>query len=56
MNNIGNVGLWIGIIGGIGLGLILGSEFFGRYTTLFGAALVLISILSMIIQTLRGKK
>jgi len=34
MNDIGKIGLIIGIIGGIGLGLMLGSEFSGRYVTL----------------------
>ncbi len=34
----------VGIIGGIGLGLLLGSEYSGRYATLLGAGLVSIFI------------
>ena len=56
MNNIGNIGVAIGIIGGIGLGLLLGSEFSGSNITLIGAGLVLISIIAMIVQSLRVKK
>jgi len=40
-------GLSIGIIGGLGLGLLLGSEFSGSYITYFGAILILISLISM---------
>ena len=40
-------GLFIGIIGGIGLGLLLGSEFSGRDVTIIGAILVVISIVSI---------
>ena len=40
-------GLSIGVIGGIGLGLLLGSEFSGSYITIFGAILVVISLISM---------
>ena len=42
-------GIAIGITGGIGLGLLLGSEFSGRYITLIGAALIIISIISLIV-------
>ena len=56
MKDIGNLGVAIGIIGGIGLGLICGSEFSGRYITLIGAGLILISIISMSVQSLRVKK
>ena len=35
-------GLSIGVIGGIGLGLMLGSEFSGRYITILGAVFVII--------------
>ena len=49
------IGLIIGIVAGIGLGLMIGSEFSGRYITLVGAALVVISIISMAIQSIREK-
>jgi hypothetical protein len=49
-------GLSIGIIGGIGLGLLLGSEFSGRYITIFGAILVLISLVAMGVLSYKGKK
>jgi predicted MFS family arabinose efflux permease len=55
MADIGKIGVALGVIGGIGLGLMLGSEFSVRYTTFVGAGLVLISIVSMIIQSLRVK-
>jgi hypothetical protein len=48
--------LSIGIIGGIGLGLILGSEFSGRYITILGAILVVISLISMGFLSYKGKK
>jgi len=41
------IALLIGIIGGIGLGLLLGSEYSGRYITIIGAILVIISVLTM---------
>lgn len=41
------------IAGGIGLGLLLGSEFPGMYTTLLGAALTLIVIVSIAISHIR---
>lgn len=40
-------GLGIGIIGGLGLGLLLGSEFSGSNITIIGAVLVIISLVSM---------
>ena len=49
MSTVDTKGLLIGIIGGLGLGLLLGSEFTGRYMTLVGAALILISLVSMVI-------
>lgn len=49
-------GLSVGIIGGIGLGLLLGSEFSGRYITILGAILVIISLVAMGILSYRGKK
>ena len=56
MNNIGKIGLTIGIIGGIGLGLLLGSEFSGRYITILGAILVIISIVTMGVLSIKSKK
>lgn len=56
MGNIGNIGVAIGVIGGVGLGLMLGNEFSGSNITLIGAGLVLISIIAMVIQSLRVKK
>jgi len=49
-------GLSIGIIGGIGLGLMLGSEFSGRYVTLFSAGLVVISLIAMGVLAYKSKK
>jgi hypothetical protein len=40
-------GICIGVIGGIGLGLLLGSEFSGINITIFGAIIILISLISM---------
>jgi len=48
-------GYVIGIIGGIGLGLLLGSEYPYRYITLIGAVLIIISILSTIIFSNKQK-
>ena len=48
-------GLGIGVIGGIGLGLLLGSEFSGSYVTIFGAILVVISLISMGILSYKKK-
>jgi len=42
------IGLGIGVIGGIGLGMLLGSEFSGRNITIFGAILVVISLILMV--------
>ena len=49
-------GLSVGIIGGIGLGLLLGSEFSGRYITILGAILVMISLVAMVVLSYKGKK
>ena len=48
--------LLIGIIGGVGLGLLLGSEYSGRYITIIGAILVLISIISIGALSYKSKK
>jgi len=49
-------GLSIGVIGGIGLGLLLGSEFSGTNVTILGAILVVISLISMGFLSYKGKK
>jgi len=49
-------GLGIGVIGGIGLGLLLGSEFSGSNVTILGAIFVLISLISMGFLSYKGKK
>jgi len=48
-------GLSIGIIGGLGLGLLLGSEFSGSYITYFGTILIVISLISMGILSYKKK-
>ncbi len=50
------VGLSVGIIGGIGLGLLLGSEFPGRNITILGAILVVISIIAIGVLSYKEKK
>ena len=50
------VGLFIGVLSGIGLGLMLGSEFNGRFVTLSGAILVIISLISMVLLSYKRKK
>jgi len=49
-------GFSLGIIGGIGLGLLLGSEFSGSNVTILGAILVVISLVSMGVLSYKGKK
>jgi hypothetical protein len=48
--------LSIGIIGGIGLGLMLGSEFSGSNITILGAVFVVISLVAMGYLSYKGKK
>ena len=48
-------GLGIGVIGGIGLGLLLGSEFSGSNVTILGAILVVISLISMGVLSYKKK-
>ncbi len=50
------IDLGIGVIGGLGLGLLLGSEFSGRIITIFGAILILISLISMAILYYKQKR
>ena len=49
------LGLRIGVIGGLGLGLLLGSEFSGSYVTIFGAILVVISLISIGVLSYKNK-
>ena len=49
-------GLTIGIFGGIGLGLLLGSEFSGRIITVLGAVILIASLCSMGILSYMDKK
>jgi hypothetical protein len=42
-----NKGFLIVVIGGTGLGLLIGSEFAGRYITIIGAILVIISLVAI---------
>ena len=49
------IGLCIGVIGGIGLGLLIGSEFSGRNITIIGAVLVVISLIFMAVLAYREK-
>ncbi len=49
-------GLAIGVVGGIGLGLLLGSEYSGSNVTLLGAILVAVSLISMGFLAYKAKK
>jgi hypothetical protein len=49
-------GLFIGIIGGIGLGILLGSEFSGRNITIIGAILLVISIVTIGLFSIKNNK
>jgi len=49
-------GLSIGIIGGLGLGLLLGSEFAGSTITIIGAILMVITIIAMVSLSIKKKK
>lgn len=40
----GNIGYATAVVGGIGLGLLLGSEFPGTGATLLGAALIIVAV------------
>lgn len=49
-------GLIIGIMGGLGLGLLLGSEFTSSYLTLLGAGIIIISVGSIAFLSYIDKK
>ena len=44
-------GLAIGIIGGLGLGLLIGSEFSGRIITIIGAVLIVLCLVYMVFMS-----
>jgi hypothetical protein len=48
-------GIGIGVVGGIGLGLLLGSEFSGSNVTILGAILVVISLIFMGVLSFKKK-
>jgi len=48
------VDIIIGIIGGFGLGLLLGSEFTGSLVVITGAILVVISLIAMIVYRMES--
>jgi hypothetical protein len=50
-----NIGIFIMFLGGLGLGLLLGVEFAYQYTTIIGAILLLISIGSTILSSIKSK-
>ncbi len=50
-----NKGIGIGILGGLGLGLLLGSEFSGSTITIAGALIVVIALILMIGLSLMKK-
>jgi len=50
------IGLYVGIIGGVGLGLLLGSEYSGRNITIIGAILIVISLISIGMLSYKNKK
>ncbi|UCD03635.1 MAG: hypothetical protein JSW73_03785 [Candidatus Woesearchaeota archaeon] len=47
--------LTVGIFGGLGLGLLLGSEFHGSIITLLGAIVLVVSLGSMAILSYKKK-
>ena len=49
-------GLSIGIIGGLGLGLLLGSEFSGSYITISGAILIVVALICMGFLSYKDKR
>lgn len=56
MKTYNKLGVTIGIIGGLGLGLMLGSEFTGQYITIVGAIILVISIILMALFSYTGRK
>lgn len=50
-----NMGLIIGILAGLGLGLLLGSEFAGSTITIIGAMVLVITLIAMAFLSLKKK-
>jgi hypothetical protein len=50
------IDLIIGIIGGLGLGILIGSEFSGSYITIFGGILIVLSLISMGVLSYKLKR
>jgi len=50
------IGFGIGVIGGFGLGLLVGSEFSSSHITIIGAIFVVLSLVSMGVLSYKGKK
>jgi hypothetical protein len=48
-------GVSIGIIGGLGLGLLLGSEFSGSTITIIGAIAIVLSLISLVVFSFTKK-
>jgi hypothetical protein len=51
-----NMGYAAAVAGGMGLGLLLGSEYPGTYATLLGAVLALLALVSIAISRYRNQK
>ena len=49
------IGFGIGIVGGAGLGLLIGSEFSGSHMTIIGAIFVILSLISMGVLSYKRK-
>jgi hypothetical protein len=56
MDELNRIESTIGIIGGVGVGLLLGSAYSGRYTTILGACLVSIFIIALGVLSYKGKE
>ena len=56
MEKLERMGFAIGIIGGLGLGFLLGSEYSGRHMTLLGAGLLIISLFCLGMLSYKKKK
>ena len=54
MAGVGWKGLMLGVVIGVGLGLLLGSEFSGSYTTILGAGLIVLGVILSITLRKRG--
>ncbi|MFC2175237.1 hypothetical protein ACFLQ2_05255 [archaeon] len=50
-----NTAVLIGVVGGLGLGLLLGTEFAGSFATILGALFIVASLGSMIFLKTKKK-